>query len=81
MNLSTHTTWKAVPPARASKFTTSSRPMTAKNAFGSIPRADVKSVPVFLSRCIASRMPWYAATHDTSEKTAARTHQPVQSWR
>ena len=43
--------------------------MTSKNAFGSMPFALVKSVPVFLSDAIAARMPWTAATQLTSEKT------------
>ena len=46
-------------------------PMTSKNAFGSIPLADVKSVPVFFSDCIAARIPCTAATQDTREKTAS----------
>ena len=45
-------------------------PMTSKNALGSIPWAEVKSVPVFFKERIAARMPWTAATHDTREKTA-----------
>jgi hypothetical protein len=44
--------------------------MTPKNAFGSMPCADVKSVPVFFSDRMAAAMPWYAATQDTREKTA-----------
>lgn len=44
-------------------------PITSKNALGSMPRADEKSVPVFLSECIAARMPCTAATQDTREKT------------
>jgi hypothetical protein len=63
-------TLNAEPPARASRSTTWSRPMTPKNAFGSMPCADVKSVPVFLSDRMAAAMPWYAATQDTREKTA-----------
>jgi hypothetical protein len=45
--------------------------MTSKNAFGSIPWADVKSVPVFFSDFIAARIPCTAATQDTREKTAS----------
>jgi hypothetical protein len=61
--------WNAEPPAFASSSTTSSRPMTPKNFFGSMPCADVKSVPVFLSDFIAALMAWYAETQDTNEKT------------
>lgn len=46
--------------------------MTSKNAFGSMPRADEKSVPVFFSDCIAARTPCTIATQDTSEKTGVR---------
>src|SRR6266850_1799436 len=46
-------------------------PMTSKNAFGSIPWADMKSVPVFFSDFIAARMQCTAATQDTREKTAS----------
>ena len=63
------TTSNAFPPARASSDTTSSRPMTLKKALGSMPCADVQSVPVFFSDFIAARIPWTAATQDTSEKT------------
>jgi hypothetical protein len=44
-------------------------PMTSKNDFGSIPLAELKSVPVFLRDLIASRTPCTIATQDTSEKT------------
>jgi len=40
------------------------------NAFGSIPFADAKSVPVFFSECIASRTACSMATQETSEKTS-----------
>ena len=43
--------------------------MTSKKALGSIPRAEEKSVPVFLSDLIASRTAWTIATEDTREKT------------
>lgn len=59
----------ALPPEAASSLTTLSRPMTSKNAFGSIPCAELKSVPVFFSEAIAARMPCTAATHETREKT------------
>jgi hypothetical protein len=36
---------------------------------GSMPLADEKSVPVFLSECIAARIPCTAAVQDTREKT------------
>ena len=51
------TTSNALLPARASSSMTSSRPMTWKNALGSMPFALEKSVPVFLSDAIAARMP------------------------
>ena len=73
-----HTTSKAVPPARASSVITSSRPMTLKNAFGSMPCADVQSVPVFFNDLIAARIPWTAATQDTREKTV--DHGRSNSW-
>jgi hypothetical protein len=63
------TSRKADPPARESKSTTSFRPITLKNAFGSIPCAVEKSVPVFLSECIAARTACTIATQDTKEKT------------
>lgn len=44
-------------------------PMTSKNALGSMPRAEEKSVPVFFRECIAARIPCTAATQETSEKT------------
>ena len=43
--------------------------MTSKNAFGSIPLAELKSVPVFFNDRIASRTAWTIATEDTKEKT------------
>lgn len=46
--------------------------MTSKNALGSMPCAETKSVPVFLSDCIAALMPCTAATQDTSEKTVTQ---------
>ena len=46
--------------------------MTLKNAFGSMPCADVQSVPVFFNDLIAARIPWTAATQDTREKTVDR---------
>ena len=64
------TTSNALPPAWASSSMTSSRPITWKNALGSMPFALEKSVPVFLSDAIAARMPWTAATQLTREKTA-----------
>ena len=45
------------------------RPITSKNAFGSMPAAEVQSVPVFLSERMAARMPCTAATQETREKT------------
>ena len=48
--------------------------MTSKNAFGSIPWADTKSVPVFFSECMAARIPCTAATQDTREKTTSIQH-------
>ena len=52
--------------------------MSSKNARGSIPCADVKSVPVFFNECIAARIPCTAATADTNEKTF-KPHQSHQS--
>ena len=43
--------------------------MTSKNALGSMPRAEEKSVPVFLRECIAARIACTAATQETKEKT------------
>ena len=46
--------------------------MTSKNDLGSIPCAELKSVPVFLSDCMAARIPCTAATQDTREKTVKK---------
>lgn len=47
--------------------------MTSKKDLGSMPFAEVKSVPVFFSECIAARTAWTMATQDTSEKTARKS--------
>ena len=54
-------------------------PITSKKALGSIPLADVKSVPVFFSERIASRTACTIATEDTKEKTKARTFEQVNN--
>ena len=57
-------------------------PITSKNAFGSMPWAEVKSVPVFLSDLMAARIPCTAATQDTREKTVElfRLAEPLMRW-
>src|ERR1700733_2480978 len=44
-------------------------PTTLKNCLGSIPCADVASVPVFFRDCIAARSACTIATAETNEKT------------
>lgn len=44
-----------------------------------MPAADEKSVPVFLSECIAARILCTAATHDTNEKTTNVLEQEAQN--
>jgi len=48
-------------------------PITSKNDLGSIPFAEVKSVPVFFKDCIAARTACTMATQDTSEKTSQKS--------
>jgi hypothetical protein len=65
------------PPAFASRSTTLSKPcMMLNNLFGSMPCADVKSVPVFLSDFITVLMAWYAVLAFLPAEKAGRHRDP-----
>ncbi len=53
-------------------------PITSKNALGSMPRAEVKLVPVFFKERMASRTACTIATEDTNENTTSSNKKGIQ---